>query len=101
MSIFNLFLLFKPNLIIIIDCSVLVKVFWKESYSNNTPRLRGVKALEGRILEKLGHPILIVDGERWTELPDHEKIPFLMHRIREKIEKLQWNAVGGSDVTPR
>ncbi|XP_021963826.1 uncharacterized protein LOC110859242 [Folsomia candida] len=79
---------------------VLLKVFWKDAYSNNTPRLRGVKALEQRLLEKLGHPMITVDGERWTELADYEKIPFLMHRIREKIDKLQWNQTG-SDVIPR
>lgn len=77
-----------------------MKVFWKDAYSNNTPRLRGVKALEQRLLEKLGHPMITVDGERWTELADYEKIPFLMHRIREKIDKLQWNQTG-SDVIPR
>jgi hypothetical protein len=79
---------------------LLVKVFWKEAYSNNTPRLRGVMALEQRILEKMGHPFVALDGQRWSELQDHEKIPFLMQRIREKTDRIQWNQ-RGSDVIPR
>jgi len=77
-----------------------VKVFYKEAYSNNANRLRGYHALEQKVLDKLGHPLISVDAERWMELPDYEKIPSLMHQIREKIDKFQWNQ-SNSDVIPR
>jgi len=66
---------------------VMVKAFMAESYANNTNRLRGVNALELKLLEKLGHPVVAIDVQRWKELQDFEKIPYLMHRIREKCEK--------------
>jgi len=89
----------STKLFLLLLFRVLVKVFHKEAYSNNTNRLRGIPALEQKIIEKLGHPVVAIDAERWTELPDYEKIPVLMHRIREKIEKFQWNQ-SSSDVFP-
>jgi len=78
---------------------VLVKVFFKEAYANNTSRLRGHHALEQSLLEAIGHPVVVIDAKSWIELPDFEKIPYLMHRIKEKIEKFQWNRNTG-DVIP-
>lgn len=69
-------------------------------YANNTRRLRGPYALELKILESLGHPVVGVDLEAWTELPDHEKIPYLMQKIREKMEPLQWNKNWGDVIPP-
>lgn len=83
-----------------ISSRVLVKVFTDELYANNTRRLKGLAALEMRILENLGHPIVAVDLNQWMELPDHEKIPYLMHKIREKIEPLQWNQNWGDVIPP-
>ncbi|CAL8111000.1 unnamed protein product [Orchesella dallaii] len=79
---------------------ILLKVFPKESYASNTRRLRGVAALELRILEQLGNPVVAVDLENWMDLPDFEKIPFLMHRVREKMEHLQWNQTWGDVIPP-
>lgn len=82
------------------NCRVLIKVFTNDLYANNTRRLRGTGALELRILENLGHPVVCVDLKKWMELADHEKIPFLMQRIRQKMEHFQWNQNWGDVVPP-
>jgi len=70
---------------------VMLKVFWGESYASNTFRLLGIAALEQRILERLSPSVLFLDGLRWARLPDYEKIPYVMHRLRDKIGKFEYN----------
>lgn len=64
----------------------MVKALMPESFANNTNRLRGIYALELKLIESLGYTVIAIDTARWSEFPDSEKIPFLMYKIREKID---------------
>ena len=81
-SIAHLYRLFSGILFSI--CRILFKVFQRKDYVINGDRLRGVHELDLRTLDKAGYQVIPIHLERWQELLDYEKIPYLMKQIREK-----------------
>jgi len=77
-----------------------MKAFHKDAYANNTKHLRGHPSLELRIMQSFSHPLVVIDIQKWNELNDREKIPYLMQKVREKTEKFQWNTNSGDVIPP-
>lgn len=40
-----------------------------------------------RCLEKLGYKVAIVNDSQWNKLANHEKVPFLMRRVKESAKE--------------
>ena len=64
-------------------------MFGAEAYATNTRRLRGIHSIESRIIKSFGHPVVEVDVVQWRELADPEKIPYLVQKVRENVDKVQ------------
>jgi len=60
-------------------------------YAINCQRLRSVPSLTLRTLEALGHYVVPVSLQQWVNLPDYEKIPYLMQNIKIKCESFDSN----------
>lgn len=60
-------------------------------YAVNCQRLRAVPSLTVRTLEALGYSVVPVALQHWMNLPDYEKIPYLMQNIKMKCESVNSN----------
>ncbi|KAI5740835.1 hypothetical protein M8J76_007767 [Diaphorina citri] len=54
------------------------------AYTLNTQRLRGTLLSTLKSLETCGLSVIPVHVEKWQDMPDHEKIPYLMQLIRNR-----------------
>ncbi|XP_021930969.1 uncharacterized protein LOC110835248 isoform X3 [Zootermopsis nevadensis] len=70
---------------------ILVLCMPASCYAINCQRLRSVPSLTLRTLEALGHSVVPVSVQHWMNLPDYEKIPYLMQNIKVKCESLDSN----------
>ncbi|XP_033608909.1 uncharacterized protein LOC111868360 isoform X2 [Cryptotermes secundus] len=60
-------------------------------YAVNCQRLRPVPSLTVHTLEALGYSVVPVSLQHWMNLPDYEKIPYLMQNIKMKCESVDSN----------
>lgn len=65
---------------------ILVLCMPASSYAVNCQRLRSVPSLTLRTLEAMGYSVVPVSLQLWMNLPDYEKIPYLMQSIKIKCE---------------
>lgn len=70
---------------------ILVLCMPASSYAVNCQRLRSVPSLTLRTLEAMGYSVVPVSLQLWLNLPDYEKIPYLMQSIKIKCEPLDSN----------
>lgn len=70
---------------------ILVLCMPASSYAVNCQRLRSVPSLTLRTLEAMGYSVVPVSLQLWMNLPDYEKIPYLMQSIKIKCELLDSN----------
>jgi FAST kinase domain-containing protein 2 len=72
-------------------CRILVLCMPASYYAVNCQRLRTVPSLTVRTLEALGYSVVPVSLQHWINLPDYEKIPYLMQNIKMKCESVDIN----------
>lgn len=70
---------------------ILVLCMPASSYAVNCQRLRSVPSLTLHTLEAMGYSVVPVSLQLWMNLPDYEKIPYLMQNIKIKCEPLDSN----------
>lgn len=67
-------------------CSVLVLALPHFHYTVNCRRMKGTTALMIKILETKGYTVVPICLDEWNDLPDFEKIPYVMRTIKSKTE---------------
>lgn len=55
-------------------------------YALNVNRLRGRFAMYVRTIEALGVRVVPVSYQFWSNLPEHERIPYLEREVRIKLK---------------
>ncbi|KAJ4447957.1 hypothetical protein ANN_09967 [Periplaneta americana] len=68
---------------------ILILCMPASSYAVNCQRLRTVSLLTIRTLETLGYSVVPVNLQQWINLPDYEKIPYLMQNIKMKCDTME------------
>ncbi|XP_055696207.1 uncharacterized protein LOC129797532 isoform X2 [Lutzomyia longipalpis] len=64
---------------------VAVLPFTSNCYSVNTLRLKGILQVWSETVSALGLKVLPINTESWSQLMDHEKIPYLQREIKFSI----------------
>ena len=60
--------------------------FASTDYVINADYLSGIYAIDLRTLKRLGYDVITVNTDRWLDLLEHERIPFLLRKIHQRIE---------------
>ncbi|XP_049784968.1 uncharacterized protein LOC126187753 isoform X3 [Schistocerca cancellata] len=65
---------------------ILVLAFHRGCYTLNCKRLRGHFDMMCKGLEAMGYAVVPVSLSLWSDIPDYEKIPYLMQNIKSKCD---------------
>lgn len=66
--------------------SVVIQGLGHFDYTINNNQMRGCTILNMKVLESNGYVVVPICLHVWNNLPDFEKIPYLMQNIKEKLE---------------
>ena len=66
-----------------VSCRVALLVLKPNQMARNIERMKGITSLMIQVLEKEGLVVVPVSLHAFSQLLDHEKIPYLMQKIRD------------------